>query len=304
LAQAYQDAAKIAADAADRAAAAQKTYGDLAIAEQQRQFALVQEKMRPYEAAGTDALGRQRSLLGLDGADAQRSLIEGIGQSPEMLAMIGQGEDALRQQGAATGGLRGGNTAAALAQFRPSMLSELINQQYSKLGGLSQLGYSAASNVGQAGLQTGSKISDLLTYQGDASAQGILNRGNAIAGGDEKAAQAIASGRMSAAEAAALGLTGAAGFRSTGMANAGLYRGQGIRDAGATTAAGQYGYAQGQAGANSQRWAPISQVFKDIYGIGMNYLGGKAGGGVGGGSVPAGGGGGGGGGGTSQLTAF
>jgi hypothetical protein len=205
--------------------------------------------------------------------------LESISNSPEMLAMIGQGENALLQSGAATGGLRGGNTQAALAQFRPSLLSQLINQQYERLTKMADVGYDASKTVGGAAMDMGGRVSDLLTYQGDADAEGKVGAGNAYARGEEKYGEAIYGGRMSAAEAAATGKTTAAGYRSTGTANAGLYRGQGIRDAGAATAAGQYGYAQGQAGANASRWAPVQGVFKDVYKIGMDYLGGKAGGG-------------------------
>jgi hypothetical protein len=81
------------------------------------------------------------------------------------------------QQAAATGGLRGGNIQAALAQFRPQVLSGLIEQQYGRLGGLTQLGQASAAGVGSAGMQTGTNVSNLIQQQGAAQAGGALAQG-------------------------------------------------------------------------------------------------------------------------------
>jgi hypothetical protein len=98
-----------------------------------------------------------------------------------MLAMTQQGENAILQQGAATGGLRGGNVQGALAQFRPQALSSLINQQYGRLGGITQMGQASAAGVGAAGMQTGQSVAGLLGQQGSAVAGGILGAGQANA---------------------------------------------------------------------------------------------------------------------------
>jgi hypothetical protein len=58
----------------------------------------------------------------------------------------------------ATGGLRGGNVQAALGQFQPQLLAQLIDQQYSRLGGLTSIGQNAAAGVGNAGMSTGNSI--------------------------------------------------------------------------------------------------------------------------------------------------
>jgi hypothetical protein len=78
------------------------------------------------------------------------------------------------QNAAATGGLRGGNVQGALAQFRPQVLSSLIEQQYNRLGGLATAGQNAAVGVGNAGMQTGQNVSNLLAEQGSARAGGTL----------------------------------------------------------------------------------------------------------------------------------
>jgi hypothetical protein len=92
--------------------------------------------------------------------------------------MVQQGEEAMLQNAAATGGLRGGNLEGALASFRPQVLSELINQQYARLGGLTSIGQSAAGGVGAAGLRTGDNVAALLSAKGDAAAAMKLANGN------------------------------------------------------------------------------------------------------------------------------
>jgi hypothetical protein len=108
-----------------------------------------------------------------------------------------QGEEAILQQASATGGLRGGNTQGALAQFRPQVLSSLINQQYGRLGGLTSMGQNAAVGVGNAGMQTGQNISGLYGQQGAAAAGSALAQGQAfgnVMGGISQYAGGIASG--------------------------------------------------------------------------------------------------------------
>ena len=169
----------IAAGAAGNAADTQSAAADAGIVEQRRQFDKMQEILAPYVNTGTDAMSQMRALNGLDGPEAQAAAMRSISESPEMAAMAQQGENALLQQGSATGGLRGGNIQGALAQFRPQMLSSLINQQYGRLGGLAQMGQASAAGVGSAGMQTGANIADLLGQQGAAIAGGQIAAGNA-----------------------------------------------------------------------------------------------------------------------------
>ena len=197
--------AKQAGEAAERAGEIQAGATEKGIEEQRRQFDRMMEvlspyaqvgvgaleRLRPYEQAGATALVSQRALAGLEGPEAQRAAVEGIAASPEFQAQVEQGERALLQRAAATGGLRGGNVQEALAQFRPAMLSDLINQQYSRLGGFTQLGSQTATNLAQLGqssasgqasgaLRSGETISALLGEQGAARAGGVLGQGGVV----------------------------------------------------------------------------------------------------------------------------
>jgi hypothetical protein len=190
----------------------------MGIEEQRRQFDAITELLAPYVEAGTaaipglqpfqeagiDALAQQRALAGLDGPEAQQAAIQMIEQSPQFEAMTRQGEEAILQSAGATGGLRGGNVQAALAQFRPQVLSGLIEQQYGRFGGLAGSGLTTTQNImqsGQAaaarqaaagmqsaaaigGFQTGaaSNIGNLLAQQGAAQSGAALAQGRAMGG--------------------------------------------------------------------------------------------------------------------------
>lgn len=169
-------------DAANTAAGAQTEAARMGIEEQRRQFDAVRQLLSPYVNAGTGALGAQQNLIGLGGANAQKQAIEALQQSPEYQALSQSGQNAILANASATGGLRGGNVQAALGQFQPQLLSSLINNQYSRLGGLTSIGQNAAAGVGNAGMQTGTNIANLYGQQGAAQAGGALAAGRAQAG--------------------------------------------------------------------------------------------------------------------------
>lgn len=165
------------ARAAAGAAGTQAAAADAGIAERNARMATLERLMQPYLDAGVPALQAMQALAGLGPDGSQEEAIARISASPEFAAMTQQGEEALLANASATGGLRGGNTQAALAQFRPQVLSQLINQQYSRLGGLAGQGREAAGFVGGSGLQTGDAVSALLQQQGAARAGGQLALG-------------------------------------------------------------------------------------------------------------------------------
>jgi len=169
----------VQSNSAKKAAGAQVEAADKGVAEQRRQFDAMQELLNPYVEAGDVGLKQQMDLGGMSGPEAQQAAISAIEGGAEFGAMTRQGEEAILQNASATGGLRGGNTQGALAQFRPQVLSSLINQQYTRLGGLAANGQNAAANVGTAGMQTGQNISNLYAQQGAAVSGAHMATGNA-----------------------------------------------------------------------------------------------------------------------------
>lgn len=173
-------AANKAADSQSAAAAAQ-------IAETRRQFNLVQKLLKPYVSAGTKGLGAQLDLMGLGGSDtvsaqdAQLAAISGIENGAQFGQLVKQGEYALMANGAATGGLRGGDTQAAMAQFRPQMLQALIDKQLAQYGGLAANGQNAAAMTGTAAQNAGAQVNQALGDRGAAQAGAYLANGQAWA---------------------------------------------------------------------------------------------------------------------------
>lgn len=163
--------------AADTAANAQTQSAQMGIDEQKRQFDALQALLKPYSDAGVGSLTAQQNLLGLNGNDAQASAVAGIQNGAQFKGLQQVGENSILQNASATGGLRGGNTQGALAQFSPQLLNSLIQQQYSNLGGITALGQNAAAGQGNAGMQSANAITQLLSQQGAAQA------GNALAAG-------------------------------------------------------------------------------------------------------------------------
>jgi hypothetical protein len=178
-------------ESVNQASGAQQQAAQGGIDEQRRQFDAVQKLLQPYTQAGAGALAQQQALLGMGTPEAQQQAINALQSGPQFQALQQQGENSILQNASATGGLRGGNVQGALAQFRPALLSSLIDQQYSRLGGLASLGQNAAAGVGNAGMSTGTNIATLLGRQGQAQAGGILGQQSALTGGINQAFGAV-----------------------------------------------------------------------------------------------------------------
>lgn len=169
-------------DAADAAKAGSDLQYQASLAgvdENRRQFDKTVELMSPFVTAGTGALGQQQNLLGLNGNAAQQSAIDSIQNSAAFQSALQQGENSILQNASATGGLRGGNTQGALAQYSPQLLNQYIQQQYSNLGGLSGMGQASAAGQASAGQQSASNIANLLQQGGAAQAGGVIAQGSA-----------------------------------------------------------------------------------------------------------------------------
>ena len=167
------------AKAAGEAADIQSGAAQAGIEEQRRQFDALQSLLKPYTQAGVPALEQQQALLGLRGPKEERAAIERISGGERFQELTRQGEEALLQRASATGGLRGGNIQAALGQFRPQLLNQLIDEQYGRLGGMTTLGQRSAAGVGAAGMETGTNVANLLGQQGAARAGGELGEARA-----------------------------------------------------------------------------------------------------------------------------
>lgn len=167
--------------AAGRAADAQTAASQAGLDANERQFQEIQQMLAPFRETGVKALGGQEDLAGLNGPEAQGAAIEALKSSPLFQAQLQQGEESILANASATGGLRGGNTQGALAQFSPQLLSSTISDQYSRLGNLSSMGLGAAGQTGQFGQAATNNAVSLLQQQGQAGAGRALAQGQSIA---------------------------------------------------------------------------------------------------------------------------
>ena len=156
--------------ASDRATEAATAGNQAGIDFEQGKLDDMTELLSPWTQAGTQALGGMGDLSGANGPEAQAAAYAQIQNSPGFQAQLQQGENSILANASATGGLRGGNTQAALAQFSPQLLSQAINQRYGQLGGLAGMGQASAAGVGAAGMNFG---------QNAAAGYGEMGRTNA-----------------------------------------------------------------------------------------------------------------------------
>jgi hypothetical protein len=130
----------------------------------------------PWLQAGQASLGGLMDIIGLNGADKQQAAISGIQNSPQFASLNRQGEEAILQNAAATGGLRGGNVQASLYNQRSDLLAQLIDQQFARLGGISGAGAQTGATIGGFGQNAANAIAGLFGNIGQAKAGGIMGQ--------------------------------------------------------------------------------------------------------------------------------
>ena len=172
-------ASKAQSKSASQASDAQTQAAQLSIDEQRRQFDAVQKLLAPFIDVGNQAIGPMAALAGANGAGVEQAAIDQVMAGPGYQTAVQQGEEALLANASATGGLRGGNAQASLAELRPQILSQAIAQRYGQLGGLVGIGQASATGQAAAAQNLGQGISDAYGQQGAAQAGAYLAKGQA-----------------------------------------------------------------------------------------------------------------------------
>lgn len=108
----------------------------------------ITNRLTPYMSVGDLAFMQQNDLLGINGKNAQQRAYSVMESSPQFQTLMKQSENALLQNASATGGLRGGNTQRALAELRPNLLNQLVQQQLGNLGNVAQTGLNVKQGLG------------------------------------------------------------------------------------------------------------------------------------------------------------
>lgn len=156
------------------AAGIQAEATETGIAETGRQFDVTQASLAPTIEAGDTARQQQLALLGLSGTDAQSAALSNIQESPAQQFLRDRAQRNLLQNQSAIGGLGGGNVRSALVEQGAGFASQDLNNQFSRLQGLSAPGTQTAVAQGQLGSQNAQQISQLTGQGAAATASGIL----------------------------------------------------------------------------------------------------------------------------------
>jgi len=176
--------------AANQAMQAQTAALNRAIDIGNQQFQQTRSDYMPYTQAGTAAIGDLSALLGLGGLggvsetgatqagrDRQADAIAQLQQGPLYQSLYRNGEEALLQNAAATGGLRGGNAQRGLADFGSDVLANVYQNQLANLNTVAGLGLGATGSVASFGANNANNAAGLTTQIGQAQANNYLTRG-------------------------------------------------------------------------------------------------------------------------------
>lgn len=181
---------------ASKQASAQQQGYDASTQLGREQLDYIKQIMAPYQQAGQSALPALQSFISQP-ADQFSFSFQDYYKSPEYAALMGQQNEQALRTGAATGGIRGGDTQAALATIAPQLALQAedrarqnfsLNQgarlnQYNMLQGIAGLGTGAANQVGNAAQNFGQTAGNNAIMAGQARADAIGQRYNSIGGG-------------------------------------------------------------------------------------------------------------------------
>lgn len=109
--------------------------------------------LMPYMEAGTNALGPQQDLLGLNGQEAADKAMGNFQSSPGYQYQLEQGIRAIDNSASANGMLNSGSRMKALQDRGNSLAAQDFGTYYNRLAGLTGLGQNAAAGVGNTGTQ-------------------------------------------------------------------------------------------------------------------------------------------------------
>lgn len=185
-----RNAGKAQMAASKRAADANLQGTRESIAFQKEQGEIARELMDPFREAGLVGLEQLMELGGMAGPEAEAAAIQQIAESEpfkfyEQQALQGQLAGA-----SATGGLRGGDVQRGLAELRPALLQNFVDQRYGKLAGLATSGQAAAAGQSSGAMALGANLGQTAQLGGQLQAKAHTQYGQARAGSSLGQAQA------------------------------------------------------------------------------------------------------------------
>lgn len=149
--KAPKEAARIQAQAADRATE-----------EERRQFDITRQDQMPWLEAGRAALGR------LQDPNAFQA-------DPGYQWQRNEGMRGIENSFAARGGAASGNALRALSEFNQGLADQSYGNWWNRQAGLAGVGQASAQNLGVLGAQSVGRIGNYLQQAADSRASGVVN---------------------------------------------------------------------------------------------------------------------------------
>ncbi len=161
--------------------------------ELQKYYSQMGEAYKPYTTAGLNAFNTNVENGNKNQEQIYADFLNQDQNSPLYQSIMKAQENTLLNNAAATGGVRGGNTQAALARLAPDVLEKLMSQRMNientgynrnmdiaKIGGnLTQQYAQSGLDLGRQGLDIAKLIADYKYKQGIGNAQGAIDYANA-----------------------------------------------------------------------------------------------------------------------------
>ena len=144
--------------------------------ENRRQFDLTREDFRPFQEAGTAAIGQQQALIGLSGDQAQQDALSSIEVSSGQQFIRDRAQKNLVRNASAIGGLGGGNVRSALVQQGVGFAQQDIQNQFARLGQVAGQGQAATTSQAQIGGNISQNIANQAIAAGQNRASGIAQQ--------------------------------------------------------------------------------------------------------------------------------
>lgn len=177
-----------------KAAGAQSAAAQQAATLQQQQYQQNRTDQQPYMQAGQGALNTITQDQANGTGFAKQFNMSDFYNDPGYKFQLQQGQNAINNSSAATGGVLNGGTLKALSQYTSGLANQtygdaynryLANsqQQYGQLFNVAQLGENATSTLGNQGVTSANNAGNYLTQAGNAKAAGDVGVGNAISSG-------------------------------------------------------------------------------------------------------------------------
>lgn len=165
------------ASAANNATNAQTNAANNQLDLQQQVFDYQQELFAPYQEASTGALAAYNSELGLGAAPEGYT---GFQATPGYQFALQQGQKAIDNSAASSGGLFSGATLKAQQEFGTGLANQEYGNYLSRLAGLASPG--AAGMAATAGQNYAAGAGNAYANLGNAQAAGAIGQGNALSG--------------------------------------------------------------------------------------------------------------------------